>query len=315
MPDLFASALQHVLTTPRLEAAQDFDSWWETERELRKSWPDPRLRAVVLSAASDRLAFAFSAGFRAALVSLVPGVDPRGELRLAFCATEDGGAHPRAIQTQLIEGPGGLRLIGKKRWATLGSHAEELLVVARVGEVDGRPQLKLARVSAGAPGVVRGDVQEAPFCPELTHASFEFETDLGADCVLPGDGYADYLKPFRTLEDGHVQLALNAYLLGVTLRYQLDPAWVERWLAQLLACWSVCQLDPRVAGAHLALAGVSQRTEELLGQFEPNWDDIDGPERERWLRDQPLLQVASRARSMRQAAARKAVLRLPSVRE
>ena len=41
----------------------------------------------------------------------------------------------------------------------------------------------------------------AAFVPEISHAEVELDRVKVSDAdVLPGDGYDDYLKPFRTIE-------------------------------------------------------------------------------------------------------------------
>ena len=79
-------------------------------------------RAVALALSVDRVGYAFAGGYHAALRALAPSV-PEDRV-VAFCATEDEGAHPRAIRTSLAKAPGGgFSLTGRKRWATLARSA------------------------------------------------------------------------------------------------------------------------------------------------------------------------------------------------
>lgn len=68
---------------------------------------------------------------------------------------------------------------------------------------------------SGRPGAARGFVAACPAFAE----------------VLPGDGYDDYIKPFRTLEDVHVHLALGAFLLGDSAPHweRVEPGERARW--------------------------------------------------------------------------------------
>ena len=70
----------------------------------------------------------------------------------ALCATEAGGAHPRAIASSLTPDPaGGQRLSGQKRFATFAHDADILLVVASMGaDAAGRNRLRVARVDPEA---------------------------------------------------------------------------------------------------------------------------------------------------------------------
>lgn len=299
------AALQRVLRSEP-KALSDLDSWWQRERELRTELQHPGARAIVLGAESARLGLAFAGGFRAALVRLTGSFDPRGERRLAFCATESGGPHPRAIATTLESDGAGFRVRGEKTWATLGESADHLLVVCRRGtQPDGRPDLALVHLEASQPGVERSAARPTPFCPEITHCGFRFDVKVRSDQVLRGDGYADYLKPFRTVEDACVQLAASAYLLGVTRRLGLGPAWQETWSAMLIGAATVAEFDPRSSVTHTALAGLEGQIAGQRDAFEEQWRERGGDEWALWERDRGLLRVASQAREARREAARR----------
>ena len=166
--------------------------------------------AVSGGAAADRLGVAFAAGYAAALRALVPDL-PRGE-RAALCATEEGGGHPRAILARFD----GATVTGRKTFVTGGLDAVRLLVVAR----DGGDVLRLVSVSARGPGVVFVPLPPTPFAPEVGHAALQLE---GAPAeLLPGDGYTDYLKPFRTIEDLHVNSIWQRLRQSLLLFLQLQ---------------------------------------------------------------------------------------------
>jgi acyl-CoA dehydrogenase len=121
-----------------------------------------------------------------------------------------------------------------------------------------------------------------------------------ASDVLPGDGYDDYVKPFRTVEDVHVHAALIGYLLGVTRRIHAPREIVEQLLATALAVRALAGADPRSPATHVALAGVLTQSVHVMGLVERAWEDVgEGDEWTRWQRDRPLLRVAGAARSAR----------------
>lgn len=60
-------------------------------------------RAIRSAYDADRLGLAFVAGYSGALRALVPDAP----LKTSLCATEAGGAHPRAIATRLAPREGG----------------------------------------------------------------------------------------------------------------------------------------------------------------------------------------------------------------
>ncbi len=253
----------------------------------------PVVRAFLGGARADRLGFAFVAGYRAALEALVPDRPASLSTLAALCATEAAGNHPRAIETKLVDG----RVHGHKKWITLGSAAETLLVVARVGELDGRPRLALAAVRADQPGVRVTRLPETPFVPEVPHAEAHFE---GAEVsyLFPGDGYADYLKPFRTVEDLHVHAAFYGYALRATLATEHHEG-TERLLALVAAVEALTHAPPTASTTHLTLAGILAATNDLVTTLEATLTAVDP----RFPRDRPLLLVAGKARAARREAA------------
>ncbi|MGE0327348.1 MAG: acyl-CoA dehydrogenase family protein [Polyangiaceae bacterium] len=299
------AALEQVLRSEP-KALADLDSWWARERALRADFKHPGARAVVLAAECARLGLAFAGGFRAALVRMSGELDPHGLRRMAFCATERGGAHPRSIATTLEDEGPSLRVRGEKTWATLGEWADELLVVCLRGtQADGRPELAVVRVAASHPGVERLPARATPFCPEITHCGFRFDALVPAEQLLPGDGYADYLKPFRTVEDCHVQLAICAYLLGVARRFDLGAEWQETWCGALAGACAASELDPRSSVTHTLLAGLERQIALQRETFEQVWRARGGEEWACWERDRGLLRVAQGARDARSEAARR----------
>lgn len=248
-------------------------------------------RAILGGARTDRLGLAFLAGYSAAISALDPSITELG----ALCATEAGGGHPRAIQTSLV---GGL-LNGTKNFVSGGRLAKQLLVVAKVGEHDGRPMLKVARIRADAPGVEHTDGLELDFIPEVPHGAVTF-TNARVDAVLEGDGYERYLKPFRTIEDLHVFGAV----LGCVVhngRAVLPRETIELLLGQLAAITALARRSPSDVGTHLALAGVIAASKSLIDSLDLSVFDADF--RDRFERDRKLLNIASKVREARRQKA------------
>lgn len=247
--------------------------------------------AVRGGALADRLGHAFAAGYEAALAALIPSRDRARPA--ALCATEAGGAHPRAIDTAITEGA----LSGEKSFVTLGVHAEDLFVLAKIGEGE-RPKLALALVPREAEGVVVEALPALPFVPEIPHARVRFESVRSFE-LLPGDGWDDYVRPFRTVEDVHVHTAFVAWLAstGTRLGWPREP--IARACALLLVLRELAARDPSSPATHVALAGAIELSRALVQDLEPAWASAPSAERERWARDRPLLEVASKARAAR----------------
>lgn len=283
--------------SPNPPPIADLDAWWSRHREAGAGLALPVDRAIAGGFAADRLAYAFAGGYCEALAALVP--ETAGHV-VALCATEQGGNHPRAIETAFD----GARVTGRKQWTTLGGHADAFLVLAREGErPDGRPALALVRVDARAEGIAVHAMPPTPFVPEIPHARVELLAAPGAR--LPGDGWADYVKPFRTVEDLHVHAALLGYLLQLARRCRWPEHHAERIAVAVCAARDLAHADPRRPVTHLALAGVLAATRDTIAAAD--WAAVEPDVRARWDRDRPLLDVASKARARRRELAWAAV--------
>jgi hypothetical protein len=297
--------LRHVLTSPiPSEPIGSVPAWWARHRAAAAGFSRPIDRAIAGGFSADRLGYAFASGYHAALRALVPEL--RDDELTALCATEQRGAHPRAIEATLRpEGVRHYRLSGHKRWATLSTFADVLLVVATVGTDEaGIHRLRVAKVGARQPGVVIRPMPETPFAPEIPHAEVHLtDVAIAPDDLLPGDGYDRYVKPFRTLEDTHVHAALLGYVLGAARRHGWPPAIQQEALALLGLLCAVSSEPPGAPETHLVLGGAIDLTGQLLEKTRAHWSAAGDEERGRWERDAGLLQVASGARAQRLEAA------------
>jgi alkylation response protein AidB-like acyl-CoA dehydrogenase len=268
----------------------------------------PIERAIVGGLRADRVAYAFAAGYGEALAALLGGA-PLDE-PTALCVTERGGAQPRAIEARIEErGDGAVAVTGEKRWTTLAAGEGALLVAAREGvDADGRPRLRVVRVPAGAAGVTITRMPETPFVPEIPHVEVRLEgVVVPAAAVLPGDGYARYVKPFRTVEDVHVHGAVLGYVLGVARAAGWPASIGDRLVALLVALSALAGHDPLAPATHVALAGIVDLARRLLDEAAPLWALAGEPARARWERDRALLFVAEKARVKRLESARRAL--------
>ena len=264
-------------------------------------------RAAAGGLVADRLGYAFLAGYRAALARLDPTLS-----RASLCATESGGAHPRAIATRLEPRDGAFVLTGEKTYATLASLADTLLVVASVGVEDGRNRLRVARVPASRAGVVIRERDPVPFAPEIPHARVSFDAvRVSPSELLEGDGYEGVLKPFRTHEDMHVSAAWLGHVIRLARLFRRngqssDPnsgerRALERALGSIAALRDLASRDPLDPALHLALSGVFLDARACAEGL--TLEGADETTRARWQRDLPLLEVAGAARELRREAA------------
>ena len=297
--------LGHLLrASPEAAECPEVARWWPAYQALAATWKNPMDRAIVAGFSSDRVAWAFASGYQCALAALFPSL-PEDALA-ALCVTEEEGNHPRAIRTTLKRTASGWRLDGAKRWTTLGPQGALFLVLARDAEVEGeRPALKVARVASSAPGVRIEAMAPTRFVPEVPHARLAFDAvPLAEEALLPGDGWALYAKPFRTVEDAHVNASVIGYLVREARRLAWPRAWIARAAALLLALRALAGEDPSRPQTHVALDGVLETAGALRAEAATHWDAFPADAaRARWLRDRELLSIAAAARAQRSASA------------
>jgi hypothetical protein len=300
MDDLLAFLLRE---RDQLVTAETLPEFWSGTLALRSRFARPIDRAIAGGRAADRVGFAFASGYVAALHALVPSLAP--EAVGGFSVTEEGGNHPRAIQARLEQGQETAFLSGKKRWSTMGPLSDVLVVVATTGNgSQGRPELVAVMVEKGAPGLTVTEMPPPPFVPEVPHAELAFDrVSIARSAVLPGDGYADYVKPFRTVEDLHVNAAILGYLISAAARNGWPDVLVQRLTASVATARALAELDPRRPETHVALAGLLDQVAGIVETAEPSWSLASDAERERWYRDRVLTQVASKARQQRRERA------------
>lgn len=295
--------LSAVLRPPEPSRAADVRAFWNDTAAARAAFSQPIDRAIASSAFADRVGYAFAVGYQAALSALVPTLDP---LQIAcFCLTESGGGHPRAVATRLEHIDGDVVLTGEKRWSTMGPFSDVLIVVAREGtDEHGRPRLKAVQVPRKSGGLTIREMPSPPFAPEVPHAEVSLEgVRIPPELVLPGDGFVDYAKAFRTIEDVYVNAAVLSYLMAVAARHAWPEGVRERGAALLLTLREIGRRDPKSAETHIALAGLLELVGRLVSEAEPEWSRVGDDERERWQRDRGIVQVASKAREQRRQRA------------
>jgi acyl-CoA dehydrogenase len=294
---MIAGVLQRVVTA-KPERIDTFEAWRARHAEIMRAHDEPILAAIAAGAGTDRLAWAFGSGYQCAGKRLFPAMDRLG----ALCATEPGGAHPRAIETKLEDGA----LFGTKTFVTFGMEAEVLIVIATEGrDAEGLNRLRAVVVDRSAPGLVFEPLGATPFVPEISHASLRLEGARGT--VLAGDGYLDYLKPFRTIEDTHVFAAAAAHMGTLARAASFEEPFFERACAVLLALIQIARMPPLDPATHIALAGAQDNLQSLV-------ELIDGASlpsdlAQYWKRDRPLFGVAGKARAQRRTAAWERILK------
>ena len=274
------------------------EDWYARLLERLGGTPQPFELALVggLQAATPGLAFL--AGYQAALRMLWPAAPWTAG---ALCVTENRSTRPADMNTRID----GLQITGRKDFVTAAECADWLLVAAREEGEGQAPRLALSVVRQGAPGVRIEPLPALPLMPDIGHARLHLEQAHGER--LAGDGWDDYVKPFRTLEDVHVLTAVVAWQFGVGR----DCAWPETLLLRLQAllagCAEVARQAPDAPTTHLLLAGLFAEQQALAGELEVAFAGGPAHWAELWLRDKGLLRIAEAARSKRLEKARRIV--------
>jgi hypothetical protein len=293
-----------------LAVGDEIGAWWRRFREAEPGAMAPFDRAVLAGFRADRLAGAFAGGYQGALRTLIPGRLGDDEIA-SFCVSEPGGNSPRAIESRLVpRADGGFTLTGQKRWSTMAPVASVLLIAADEGvDAAGRKRFKLVRVDAPAPGLTITRMPPTKFIPEIPHAELTLEdVPVAATAPFPGDGYADYVKRFRTVEDVLIHGAVLGYFLGAARRFEFPETVIERAVSAILTARVLSEMDFDAPETHIALAGALARDANLLDHSDAHWEKAEEAERERWRRDRKGF--GSVAGEIREARRRRAWERL-----
>jgi acyl-CoA dehydrogenase len=267
---------------------------------LRNSsdWEEPVDCAIMGGFIADRVAYAFASGYKTALSCLVPSL-PLNQM-VAFCVTEEGGAHPRAIHTRFQEIHGGSdkeqrwSLTGIKQFASMADKADMLIVAASMGiDPEGKNKIRMVLIDRDAKGITVEIMKDIPFVKEIGHGLIRLENvEVGESQLLPGDGYARYIKPFRTIEDLHVLAAILGYLFRVASLYGWSRLLMEQMLILLVSVRTLALADPTAPEVHIAIGGFQKQMDDLLEAIEPHWSQTDEETRIGWERDSALMRVA-----------------------
>ena len=243
---------------------------------------------------------AFIYGYEVAIHRLT-GLDTKEQLA-AFCVTENKSTHPQSMQVSISEGDNGqILLTGRKDFVTLAGSAKWLLVAAKsAASTDGRNQIKLVKVDASSSGVDIVTLPSLPFIPDVAHGVVTFNDVLIEEAdVYSGDGYSDYVKPFRWFEDINVFISLSGYLLKVALANQWPLKSQVEIISILTTLVSMQGMEPDEPVAHIVMFDQVSRLERWLEDFDHAWTSVDPFVAAAWKRDRGILKIASHARSAR----------------
>jgi acyl-CoA dehydrogenase len=282
-----------------------FTKWKPVFFQAAKSWSETVDLAIAGGFLSDRVAYAFAAGYQSALQCLFPFIEV--DTNAALCITEEGGGHPRAIKTilhkvsQASGGDSAWEMSGTKKFITNANEADRLFVAASMGEgPDGLNKIQMVNIKRNEPGITVVPMKDLPFIPEISHGILLLESvQVTEENLLPGDGYLEYIKPFRTIEDLHVSAAVLGYLFRLACQFDWPQDIKERLLCLLVSLIPLASMKPSDPAVHIVLGGVFSQMNQLVDSIEPYWQDVGTEIRNAWGRDKQLLNIAQEARARR----------------
>ena len=233
---------------------------------------------------------AFLAGYQAALRALWPDAPPGLG---ALCTTERRKLRPADMTTRCENG----QLSGSKDFVTTGDAAQWLLVSAREEGAGESPRLGLFVIESAGVGVSLVAGPDLPIVPDIAHGKLSLEQAAGRR--LPGDGWSEYVKPFRTHEDLHVLAALTAWLYGIALPEQWPRPLALRLLGVLAAAAEVARQPANEPATHLLLAALLEQFAALQPEVDRALMESQGSWNAMWKRDRAVLGIARDAQARR----------------
>ena len=292
---LFA-LLQRNANTDAAAAPQTLADW----RAGLSVGSDPFASAVDTGARAGQLAFAFAGGYQAAIRRLLPDLAPHAFVALLL--SEGKRQRPDELLTTLRPaGNGAFLLEGEKSYVMGGAAADELLVVARRGvAADGRVESAMVRLPAHAAGVAHEARQDALILPALPHGRARFSrVEVREGMILPRDGWTQYARPFRTLEDIHVSAAIAAHLAVHAIRRGFPSMLQAALAACILRLQDCARADAADPAAHLLLAAAERELQQAAVQATELMKPDDDAFARDWRANAAIVGLAIPARQQR----------------
>ncbi|GAA6131681.1 acyl-CoA dehydrogenase family protein [Halopseudomonas sabulinigri] len=301
--------LQAPLATSEMDSA---DGWLACWQQLPFADASAMQLAVQGGFQADRAAWAFASGYQAALRAQFPSAD--GDGLYAFCLTEQGVRSSRQLQSRWWQTETGVALQGSKGWAPLFEQCRAFYVACRSADGAAPDEqepggFRILRVATTANGVTFTPREPGSFMPELPTARMQLDgVMLGADALLPCDGWHAYANPFSVQEELYVSAALLAYLLREGRSNNWPVSYLQQLLAALALLAELAGSDGKAAISRVVLTGATAWARQLFNEANALWAVApDDARAQRWLRDQPIQTLWAGSSAQRGAKAWQAV--------
>jgi len=289
--------------------------WHQHFLNITKDLPSTLEQAALGGRFSVNMSVAFSAGYQSAIQSLFK---PDTRMLASLCITEKEGNHPRHIKSTLTEDKQSWQLNGSKSFITGANDAKQLYIavteppnpeellnsLTEEGTIKHterfRPKVKMLSVPANLSGIKIHPMPALPFVPDISHGTATFEhVNIQASKILDGDGYAQYVKPFRTHEDIHVLAAILGFRIGEALNSNWSQKSIEAHLMLLSSLLSLRTENFNEPITHLIFSGCRAQFSALIEQTDEEFKLHNPAGFNYWKRDKALLDVASKAHKVR----------------
>ena len=303
-----ASFFEHLLsnTKNRLHYTS-ISEWHQNFLKITEQIPSTLEQAALGGRFSTNMSFAFSAGYQSAIQCLFK---PDTRTLASLCITEKEGNHPRNIKSILAERKQSWQLNGSKSFITGANDAAQLYIAVteppvfeahtKEHAIETRPNIKMLSVPANLSGIKVEPMPPLPFVPDISHGTATFEhVNIQAAQILAGDGYTQYVKPFRTHEDIHVLAAILGFRIGEALNSNWSQKSIEAHLMLLSSLLSLNTDNFNNPTTHLVFSGCRTQFNALVQQTDEEFKQ-NNPEGFRdWKIDKALLDIASKAHKVR----------------
>lgn len=282
-----------------------FNEWKDAFFRNSKKWKSAVDRSIAGGYIANSAAYAFWAGLQSGLQSLF--IDLPANCAAAFCVTEASGNHPRDIKSTIRNSGKASKtnacwlLNGEKHYIS-GAFEADLFIVAASEGINsiGKNCLRMILVDSKSPGLSVNLMSNLKILPEVRHGIVCFNNvEVTEDKILPSDAYTDYIRPFRTVEDLFVIIAVLGYLCRLSRVYDWPKSFSEKIISLIVCERTLCVSDPAAAWVHIALGGLLEDIIKFFKELEPCWKMTDEKVRSCWERDIAIMNIASEARAKR----------------
>lgn len=281
-------------------ADQEYSSYSEFEADFLAINKDQPLQTVLCTALkSTSIGQAFSIGYRCALQALVPQLNQHEWA--AFCVAEKSGSHPKKLTTT-VSSEGILN--GDKSFVFMADRARQIVVISvdekTLGQsAQGQPKLLASLLQIPNDHAAISPLPKMVMIPDVPHGKLLLK---GAhSTLLEGDGYLDYSKCFRWLEDRYLLMGFTALILSKVKRYNLDDELIDECMLIIGALFSL--RDKEDAWGTLMLNGAYLKFQQLLKGFEKQFEYLPKDFSERWLIDKKVFALTEEVRRIKRAKA------------